>query len=65
MPASVGDIIRHRFNRGDDRQLEHHRADRPRRDRNPTDIDAEGNQLTMYAAPDGFGEGNHTEFFAR
>lgn len=29
--------------------------------RNPTDIDAEGDQLTMYAAPDDFGEGNDTE----
>lgn len=29
--------------------------------RNPTDIDAVGNHLTMYAAPDDFGEGNDTE----
>ena len=29
--------------------------------RNPTDLDAAGNHLTMYAAPDDFGEGNDTE----
>ena len=29
--------------------------------RNPTDIDATGSHLTMYAAPDDFGEGNDTE----
>jgi hypothetical protein len=29
--------------------------------RNPTDIDAAGDRLTMYAAPDDFGEGNDTE----
>lgn len=29
--------------------------------RNPTDIDARGSHLTMYAAPDDFGEGNDTE----
>ena len=29
--------------------------------RNPTDIDAAGSHLTMYAAPDDFGEGNDTE----
>lgn len=29
--------------------------------RNPTDIDAVGTHLTMYAAPDDFGEGNGTE----
>jgi hypothetical protein len=29
--------------------------------RNPTDIDAVGSHLTMYAAPDDFGEGNDTE----
>ncbi len=29
--------------------------------RNPTDIDAVGDRLTMYAAPDDFGEGNDTE----
>jgi hypothetical protein len=29
--------------------------------RNPTDIDADGNRLTMWAAPDDFGEGNDTE----
>ncbi|MFM6848989.1 MAG: DUF6454 family protein [Terrabacter sp.] len=29
--------------------------------RNPTDIDATGDRLTMYAAPDDFGEGNDTE----
>ena len=29
--------------------------------RNPTDIDADGSHLTMYAAPDDFGEGNDTE----
>jgi hypothetical protein len=29
--------------------------------RNPTDIDAEGSHLTMYAAPDDSGEGNGTE----
>ncbi|HET7430566.1 MAG TPA: DUF6454 family protein [Nocardioides sp.] len=29
--------------------------------RNPTDIDAVGDQLTMYAAPDDSGEGNGTE----
>jgi hypothetical protein len=29
--------------------------------RNPTDVDVEGNRLTMWAAPDDFGEGNDTE----
>jgi len=29
--------------------------------RNPTDLDADGSHLTMYAAPDDFGEGNDTE----
>jgi Family of unknown function (DUF6454) len=29
--------------------------------RNPTDVDAVGSHLTMYAAPDDFGEGNDTE----
>ena len=29
--------------------------------RNPTDLDARGSHLTMYAAPDDFGEGNDTE----
>ena len=29
--------------------------------RNPTDLDAVGSHLTMYAAPDDFGEGNDTE----
>ncbi len=29
--------------------------------RNPTDLDADGNHLTMYAAPDDFGEGNDTQ----
>ncbi|KRE96249.1 hypothetical protein ASG76_04240 [Nocardioides sp. Soil774] len=29
--------------------------------RNPTDIDVVGDHLTMYAAPDDFGEGNNTE----
>lgn len=29
--------------------------------RNPTDLDAQGNHLTMYAAPDDEGEGNATE----
>jgi len=32
--------------------------------RNPTDIDAVGDHLTMYAAPDDFGEGNNTEILA-
>jgi hypothetical protein len=29
--------------------------------RNPTDLDAEGSHLTMYAAPDDFGEGANTQ----
>lgn len=29
--------------------------------RNPTDIDAQGNRLTMWAAPDEFGEGSNTQ----
>lgn len=29
--------------------------------RNPTDLDADGSHLTLYAAPDDFGEGNDTE----
>lgn len=29
--------------------------------RNPTDIDVDGNRLTMWAAPEDFGEGNETE----